>query len=238
MLLGVEQWSHGGGDIAFRVFGLHFGHIGGIDRVLSRYSSQDWLDWSSKEGGVRYYLVCVTLLCGFFSGCGTATPDLTSRSSESLRPPRVEYRGGSYLIDLPPEGEIRAIRLPGTPQSIFSRVAEVYEELGIPVEILNTRNFLIGNANHRVRRRIGELSMSRIVDCGVTISGSRASRDMIVMDLRTQVTPVSETEVSVETLLIATARSTDGASTNEVNCSSLGRLERYIVEGVIRRLGS
>lgn len=61
---------------------------------------------------------------------------------------------------------------------------------------------------------------------------------MITFDLRTQVRPAGADNVNVETLLVVVARSTDGASTNPVNCTSRGELERQIADAVRRRAGA
>jgi hypothetical protein len=178
------------------------------------------------------------LLVTLLAGCGTASPTLIDGDKDALHPRRVESRGSNYLFDLPAEGGVHAVEIRGTPQSVYSHVAEAYQELGIPVEVLDTNNFLIGNAAYKVRRQVGKIPMSRIVDCGFTVSGARADRDMITFDLRTQVKPAGAGNVNVETLLIAVARSTEGASSNPVNCTSRGELERQIADSVRRRAGA
>lgn len=177
------------------------------------------------------------LLCTLLAGCVTATPSLIEGDQGELRSRRIEAKGDNLHVDLPAERGIHAFQIQGTPQQIYSHVAEVYQELGIPVELLDTNKFLIGNANYRVRGQIGKIPMARIVDCGHTISGPRAGRDLITFDLRTQVKPAGPGTVNVETVLIAVARSVGGASSSVVNCTSLGGLERQIEEGVQSRTG-
>lgn len=187
---------------------------------------------------MRRYSLGRILLIALLAGCGTAPPALIDGDQDGLRPRRASASGGDYHIDLPPEGGVHSVQLAGTPQEIYSLVAEVYQELGIPVEVLDTPNFLLGNAAYKVRRQVGKIPMARIVDCGFTISGARSDRDMITFDLKTQVKPAGTGKVTVETLIIAVARSTEGASTNPSNCTSRGELERRIAEGIRLRSGS
>jgi hypothetical protein len=149
-----------------------------------------------------------------------------------LLPRRVTATGDGFMIDLPAEASANATRLAGTPQEIFPLVAQVYDELKIPIETLETRTFLLGNTSFRAHRRVAGIPMTRIVDCGHTVAGLRAGSDMITFNLLTRVKADGPRNVVVETTITAIARSTEGASSNPMNCTSLGELERRIAEGV------
>ncbi len=183
----------------------------------------------------RSSLVCL-LSVGLLAGCGSAHPR-SDQTSGALQPRRLATQGESYLIDLPPEGAAHSMRMAGTPQEIFPHVAEVYQELKIPIETIVTAKFQLGNTSFRARRQIGGISMTRIVDCGHGITGPRANSDMITFNLLTQVKADGPGHVVVETTMTAIARATDGASSNPLNCSSRGELERRIYSGIQERSG-
>lgn len=177
------------------------------------------------------------LLAVLLSACGSNYGAVSSTPAE-LKPRRASTDGNSYLIDLPAESGIHTTELLGTPQEVFPLVAKVYDELGIPIEMLQTSSFILGNNSFRARRQIGKIPMARIVDCGASATGARANSDVIIFNLKTQIREVGPNSVVVETSLSATAQSVEGASTNTVGCSSRGELEKRIAAGVLQHQGS
>jgi hypothetical protein len=186
---------------------------------------------------MRFHSLGTLLLLGLLAGCGT-TQSRTGLRDGSLVPRRIVADGSGVLIDLPAEVSVNTTELPGTPQRIFPLVAAAYDELGIPIETLQTASFMLGNTSFRARRSIGGIDMTRIVDCGSTNTGQRAASNTITFNIITQVRAVDPSKVAIETSLTAIARSIDGASSNPVNCSTLGALEQRITAEVQRRAGN
>jgi hypothetical protein len=174
---------------------------------------------------------------GLLSGCASGQTQ-TDASQKGLQPRRIAERGDSFQVDLPPEGGVHATQIRGTPQEIFPHLILVYEELGIPVETIESAAYLLGNAAFRARRQIAQIPMGRIVDCGFSVTGARANTDMITFDLKTQIRATGPNNVVVETIFTAIARSTGGSSGAPMNCTSQGALERRIASGVQDRIGS
>lgn len=175
------------------------------------------------------------LLALILAGC-TSSPESSTLSTYSQTPNRVERRGDSYYIHLSPETRAVSTTLPGVPRQMFPRVAEVYEELEIPIETIHTTRFLLGNERLRVSRSIGGISLSKVVDCGSTLTGSRADTYRLTMSILTQLYPAGPDSTRVETIIKATGQTSEGASTNAVSCMSTGNLERTIIERLLDRV--
>jgi hypothetical protein len=175
-------------------------------------------------------------LCALLaSGCASAW---SGDPVQSAREPRAEQRGDSYYIDLPAEMRAVSFRIPGTPQRLFPLVAQVYQDLGIPLETIETAAYRLGNTRFRTRRQVGKLPMSTVVDCGGGISGARSDTYFVTLNVLTQLKAAGADSVAVETTLHGMGQAADGTSTNAVNCPSRGALERYIADQVKAQLGS
>lgn len=177
----------------------------------------------------------ILALSVLLAGCASAG----SRDPvQAYREPRAEQRGDSYFIDLPAEMRAISFRIPGTPQRVFPLVAQVYQDLGIPLETIETAAFRLGNTRFRTRRQVGKLPMSTVVDCGGGIAGSRSDTYFVTLNVLTQLKAAGADSVSVETTLHGIGQTADGTSTNAINCPSRGALERYIADQVKAQLGS
>lgn len=181
-------------------------------------------------------LSCI-LVAGLLAGCGSGAGTQRSSAAE-LKPRRAVQTGGDYTLDLPAEEGVYTVEIAGTPAAVIDQVTKVYEELGIPIGMLQTSTYSVGNTDFKARRQIGKIAMTRIVDCGHGVTGPRAQSDNITFDLRTQVKAISADRVVLETRLSAIAQSTQGTSSNVVSCSTKGELERQIAARVSQRISS
>jgi len=150
-------------------------------------------------------------------------------------PPRAERIGDTFYINLPVDTEPFTSEVPGTPDRIFPLVAEVYEELGIPIQTFHAEAYILGNARFTARRRVGPIALERIVDCGLGITGVNAASRPVTLHVVTQLKPLDSGLVRVETTVYGVSRPADGTSTNSTACSSRNGLEEYIANGIRKR---
>lgn len=174
---------------------------------------------------------------GVLAGCASnAVSERPATAVASHFAPPFEQQGNTYYLDLPPEAAVTAIRLAGTPERLFPHLAAVYEELGIPLATIQSQAYLLGNPRFRVRQRIGELRLSRIVDCGRSIIGASADTRPVTLSVLTQLKTAGADSVAVETTLYGIMQVSEGVESNPLNCSSRGGLEAEIVQKLSKRL--
>ena len=176
----------------------------------------------------------IAALVPALSGCGSAT-----RSGPEAPPSTVTTRI---------EGTVGATQLSRTNNVAASRVAiarpvrdvwevmpDVYKELSIPVELLVPQEHRIGIEVLRVRRKLGDLPLHRVLDCGGTPGAPNAETYEVTMVVLTQLSSPSAGETVLATLVQGTARSPNFGG-SEVACTSNGVLEKRMEEVVRARL--
>ena len=140
----------------------------------------------------------IAALVPALSGCGSAT-----RSGPEAPPSTVTTRI---------EGTVGATQLSRTNNVAASRVAiarpvrdvwevmpDVYKELSIPVELLVPQEHRIGIEVLRVRRKLGDLSLHRVLDCGGTPGAPNAETYEVTMVVLTQLSAPSAGETITTT---------------------------------------
>jgi hypothetical protein len=111
----------------------------------------------------------------------------------------------------------------------------VYEELGIPLDVHEPANKRLGNTGFQPRDLGGE-RLSRYLDCGRGMGiSSYADSYQVSMSITTRVSENSDGRALVETEILAHAepRAVRGYP---LHCSTLGTLERRIVDMVSARV--
>ena len=176
-------------------------------------------------------------------GLVVALAGCSSGTQSDPRPPapaassRVET-GGGETVTLPTGAEPITVRA-----SIGASVADVwkvlpsaYADLGIPIEMLNPSDYRIGNQSFRVRRRIGQLPMVRLLSCGGPPGAPNAETFDITMYMVSQISPGQAGSTTLATVVQAVGRSPNFAG-NDVSCASTGTLERRVEELVRAKIG-
>ena len=183
---------------------------------------------------MRASRLLIAALVPALSGCSSAT-----RSGPEAPPSTVTTRI---------EGTVGATHLSRTNNAAASRVAiarpvrdvwevmpDVYKELSIPVELLVPHEHRIGIEALRIRRKLGDLPLHRVLDCGGTPGAPNAETYEVTMVVLTQLSPASTGETVLATLVQGTARSPNFGGA-EVACTSNGVLEKRMEEVVRARL--
>jgi len=153
-------------------------------------------------------------------------------------PPSIESSGTSLEVRVSPTREVVAESIPAPADAVWSALPKVYADLGLQVTQVSEANRVLGNPKLVLIRRLGEVPLSRYLECGSGLTGPFADRYRIELLIRTAVVPDGSGTARVETYVDAQARNPEGSSNTGVTCASTGRLEREIAERVRARVGS
>lgn len=183
---------------------------------------------------MRSTLTGILLLA--LTGCGAASAGpATSAPSGPAR--HIETGTGTEIV-LSPEGPAAPVPLAATADQVFAVLPAVYEEVGIPVRSVDTPARTPGNQRFVTSRRVGEMTMDKLLRCGAGItSAPTAMTHRITMRVLTSVLPGTSGGSRLQTLVEATAASNEGTSTSQVAFASTGVLEARIAALAKARLG-
>jgi len=126
----------------------------------------------------------------------------------------------------------------GTMDAAWTALNVVYSDLKIPITTLVDAQHLIGNENFKVRRRIGDILMQQMLDCGNAQGIPNAETYDILMTISSYLAPNPKGGLNLITRIDATGRSPNFARENAVVCNSAGALEKNIAERVRKKLGN
>ncbi len=118
---------------------------------------------------------------------------------------------------------------------VWSIIRSVYDTLGIQVANVDPAGHTIGNTNLRARRRLGDVALSKYLNCGTTQGGPSADSYEVQLSITTTALPQNAGATSVMTTVDGRARPITIAS-DFTQCASTGALEARIVELVKARL--
>ncbi|HEX7118418.1 MAG TPA: hypothetical protein VF212_06500 [Longimicrobiales bacterium] len=117
------------------------------------------------------------------------------------------------------------------PDLAWKLVPLVYAELELPGAVLDPRGRMFGFERERMRRKVGDAPLTKIVNCGTGVTGPNALTYVVTLDVVTLVSPVAAGSSAIETRVqgFAKPRSVSG---NPVRCATTGALELYIAERI------
>ncbi|HEX2205302.1 MAG TPA: hypothetical protein VHG91_18480 [Longimicrobium sp.] len=176
---------------------------------------------------MRRLLVAGTVV---LAGC-TATSAPTNTPNAGL--PVMQQTDTGAEVRLTGEAVASNDVLPGVAiDKVYSTLPTVYNELGIPLNLLDPATRQAGNTRLVLRNRHFGDANSRYVNCGVSRTAQRAADAYRVqLSVRTTVEAAeggSATRVS--TLVEGFARANEGSSITPVRCVSTGVLESRIAQ--------
>jgi hypothetical protein len=110
-----------------------------------------------------------------------------------------------------------------------------YDSLAIPVATFDPASHTIGNPALRVRRRLGDIALSKYINCGNTQGGNGADTYEVVFSVVTRATMSTPASTNLTTLIDAQGRpiTLGGEYTR---CTSTGQLEKRISQLVASQL--
>lgn len=134
------------------------------------------------------------------------------------------------------EGSTSSHVIAASSEEVWAVLQVVYDELGIPLEVVSIPGRYMGNPDF-TPRRIGGQRLSRFLDCGYGMTATpRADDYRVNMAVITRLGAAEGGRTSVVTEISANAEARD-VSADPVQCSSKGRLETTIVEMITEKLG-
>jgi hypothetical protein len=179
-------------------------------------------------------LSCVALL-GCASSKATTTP--APAPSTPLETVRVSgsVGGGTMTVDTHPVSGPSIARIDFPVQRVWDVLKAAFDSLSIPVSSLDPATHTMGNSALRVRRRLGDVSVSKYINCGNTQSANAADGYEILLSVTARVQPtitsMSQLAISVD----AQGRPIT-LSSEYTRCTSTGLIESRLAQLVTAQL--
>ena len=150
------------------------------------------------------------------------------------QPPRREFVAvGDEVVRLEPS-VARTLHedLALTVDQAWGALPLAYEALGLSLTTLDSEQRRVGAGGQRVQGRLKGAWMSRYVDCGTAANGlPHADAYAVTLDVLSQVEGRADVAAaSVSTTVKAVGRPASVSSSNFVNCTTTGALERRVAE--------
>ena len=110
---------------------------------------------------------------------------------------------------------------------VWALLPAVYEEIGVPLSVVDSTNLYLGAVRVTTRRPVAGLRLSMIIECGTGNYGPNAERYTVQLTVLTGVHSIDAGHTSIESRVMGNA-SPNGLS-GSVRCGSNGMLEEKIL---------
>ena len=118
--------------------------------------------------------------------------------------------------------------VPARPAETFSAARMVFENMKVPLSMLDSAHGALYNTSVNTRTKIIGKRMSWALRCGDGISGDNADSYRINMAYAVFLEPTVDQQTRMGVALVAGANNVDGAFKPAVSCGSTGQFEREI----------
>ncbi|MDT8369620.1 MAG: hypothetical protein RQ745_10470 [Longimicrobiales bacterium] len=174
------------------------------------------------------------------SACATqsASRERDARAAQPTEASETAFGGGgAILLDNTLESIDARFAVPL--ERIWEVLPGAYAALGIEIQHVDAAEHVLGNRQLSIRRRLGGVRASSYFDCGRHAVTGQASADnfQLTASVTTQVLADGEDGALVITSVGAFGRPISGTSSNDVRCSSRGKIEEEIVEFLTDAVG-
>ncbi len=178
-------------------------------------------------------LLSLAVGCGL-TACAAPPPGAPRPDSPPQEELRDEIRYGSVIVDIVREDQTTIGATPLPADRLWPYLIEVVLDLGFETDDLKvydpaSRQVAV---SRRPVRRLGGARMSRLLDCGRSVTGPRADTHQIEVRLTAWLEPVDRGSL-VRTRLEAAARRRGLGAVGA--CRSRGKLEIMLVDELHRR---
>lgn len=154
---------------------------------------------------------------------GSQSPSVAPRMDQTVRVVAATGSAGSTMsiaqADNPSQRTI-----PAAATQVWNALPAVYDSLGLPITDRNVESRSIGTTSFKLRRRLGNVPLSRYFDCGDTQGSPSANSYDLVLTVATTLAPAGDS-TTVSTNVNALARPVF-VSGEYVNCGSTRALEK------------
>ena len=190
----------------------------------------------SIVGSHRVRALASMALAGLSLG-GCASTGSTPVKERSPSRVTLEYDRGIAATDLAYTRDDRVSKdmVAAAREPLMQRLTTVYRDLGLPVNQLDTRTFIVSTGHVTVHRRVAQVPADRYFSCGFTVTGgARALTYSLDVTVTTQLTPAPAPDSGRTLVLtsVAVQARQPGVSGNPVACATTGALEQRIVEAL------
>jgi hypothetical protein len=172
-------------------------------------------------------------------GCAAApegpAPPPVEQPDEMLMPDVRVQGGGNLRYTLDERGTTHVLE--ATPESAWPHLLAAYEALEIAPDVVDESSFRVAVSDLTVVRRLAGDRLSRIVSCGMTMTGALADDARVTFQLRSQLYEAPGGQSTLQTRVEALAVPNDAAGGGARPCTSRHRLELRIAENVAEGLG-
>ena len=179
-----------------------------------------------------YHRLLLVSLLGCLGAC-SATPSVTKTAGA---PTSVVSTGDGSVLQIEDDMEMES-PLRHAPERVWVVLPQIFQELGLGGEVLDTNKRIYGNDKVSTNRIAGQ-NPQTFFRCANEASGMGSTmRYRVQFSIRTAVTPVPSGGSKLNTAINGTASPVDGSSASRLDCVSNGKLEREIRRSVIAKLG-
>ena len=173
----------------------------------------------------------ILMFAATLAGCATGHSGTVQPSSESVR---IVGSSNSNLRMAPSEGAKETV-ISASMDRVWKVLPAIYDSLGIQIDNLDEARRVIGHSGMKLHRQLGNILLTKIIDCGSTQGFPSADAYEIQFSVFTHVTAGENATSKVATTVTAVGRPMAFAG-EYVKCSTKGTLETTIAEAVKTRL--
>ena len=109
---------------------------------------------------------------------------------------------------------------------VWAMLPSVYEELGIPLTVVDSTNLYLGAVRVTTRRPVGGLRLSMIIECGTGNYGPNAERYTVQLTVLSGVHAIDAGHTTLETRVLGNAA--PNGTSGSVKCGTNGALEEKV----------
>ena len=118
--------------------------------------------------------------------------------------------------------------VPGTPMEVFGKAQQVYKDLKIKTNMVDSSAGMMGNSGFVHTGSFAGRRMSAWIRCGEGITGPHADNWRVSLAVLSAVEPVTKDSTKIRTLVVASARNMAEGSSTTMMCTTSGQLEEAI----------
>ena len=177
---------------------------------------------------------CVAAVACASSGGGASSS--TSTAPTAMETTRIAAGSGTMTMTTNRDIATNAKTIAYPIARVWPAVRAAFDSVAVPVAVFDEASHSVGNSTLRVRRRLGEVALSKYLNCGSTQGFPSADTYEIQMSVLTQLRSDPE---SGGTTILTTVQGQGRPmtiSSEFTPCSSTGGLEKQIVDVVSRAL--
>jgi hypothetical protein len=137
-------------------------------------------------------------------GCASGSTSTTSRPQTM----RVVGQGGlaGSQVSMTASSTSSTTKLDFPLEAIWRSLAFAYDSLKIPITTIDPKRHLFGNEGMKVRQKLGNVMLSKYIDCGQAQIGPSADSYDVYMEVTTTVRSISAGQSEVSTLVTSAAK--------------------------------